>query len=233
MGLHDWMAKKNQEWRRRALGDRDAHAWHSGSYHRYFEGYTEKRIVTPDGRERIERVYTGTWYRQDLSGARYVLLRCAYLLLLLAMTGTVALAGWAQGSGGRAFYTVIPEMATLGLLCYVLYILLVSYFFAPRRMTAHDYKASSVALKTASRLLCAAFALDAAAALLDMLCRQPGHTYVSVPLTVACFLAGAGLGAVMGAIERRVPYVQEDNPERAHAEEGVMIGEDGSPGLGG
>ena len=36
--------------------------YHSRSYHRFFEGYTEKGIVNEKGNYQIVRVYTGDYY---------------------------------------------------------------------------------------------------------------------------------------------------------------------------
>ncbi len=41
--------------------------YHSRSYHRFFEGYTEKGIVDASGNYKIIRVYTGDYYEAQLS----------------------------------------------------------------------------------------------------------------------------------------------------------------------
>ena len=37
---------------------------HDDYYHKYFHGYTELRIEKPNGKYKIERYYTDSWYRQ-------------------------------------------------------------------------------------------------------------------------------------------------------------------------
>lgn len=219
MALKDWARRKNRELHRQALEDRDSHLWHSHAYHRFFEGYTERRETDQSGRARIRRVYAAEWYEQDLPKGKRVALRLLYALLWLLMAGAVALAGIRQGGSGTRFYIVIPELATLCLLSWLGYILLVNYDFAPRRMTLHDYKSSSVALKRASLCAAAAFLLDALMTLLEIALGGGAHLWAVLGL----FLLGMLCAAATHLIEKKIRYaeIENDVPDR---EKGVSIG---------
>ena len=212
MALKDWARRKNRELHRQALEDRDSRLWHSGAYHRYFEGYTEYRVTDEKGKTRIRRVYTGTWYRLALPDNRRLMVRCIYVFLFLLLTGAIALASWAQGGAGRAVYTVIPEIVTLCLLARLFYVLFVCYLFAPRKMTVGDYRSSSPALKNAGLYLAIAFAADALAALIERLLGG-GASFRSFPLTVLAFCLGASMSLLLARIESGLPYETEENTD--------------------
>lgn len=231
MGRSEWAKRKNRELRRRALEDRDASLWHSGAYHRYFEGYTERQIVGPDGKARLTRVYTGVWYRQKLDRKSYILVRLLYLALLLLMAGAMILASRSQGGAGTAFYVVLPELATLCLLLYLAYILLTGYLFMPRKLTVYGYKSSTGALKRTARFLLVVYLADAAMSLAEWLLHLSENRFESFPVTMAAFLAGAAMAAAMEGIERRIVYEEEENPDSGKAAGGVTIDDERSRGI--
>jgi len=73
---------------------------HSRHYHDYFEGYAERQIPGPDGSPpRIERVYVGEYYRQDVSNKVWVLLRIGYIPLYLLGSGFFLYTGSRQTQG--------------------------------------------------------------------------------------------------------------------------------------
>ena len=221
MALKDWARRKNRELRRKSLEDRDSHLWHSGAYHRSFEGYTEYKETDEKGKSRVKRVYTGTWYIQALPESRRRTVRCVYVFLFLLLVGAMVLAAWAQGGAGRAFYAVIPEIVTLCLLARLFYVLFVCYLFAPRKMTVGDYRSSSPALRNTGLYLAIAFAADALAALIDRLV-SGGVAFRSFPLTVLAFLLGASISLLLSKMESNLPYETEESAD-VPQEGGVTI----------
>lgn len=212
MALKDWARRKNRELHRQALEDRDSRLWHSGAYHRFFEGYTEYKVTDEKGKTRIRRVYTGTWYRQALPEGQYRLVRAIYVLLFLLMAGAVVLAAWAQGGAGRAVYAAIPELVTLCLLARLFYVLFVCYLFAPRKMTVNDYRSTSPALQRAALWTAIAFAADGLAAVIDRLANG-GEDFRSFGLTVLAFCVGASMALLTARIEHGLPYETEESGE--------------------
>lgn len=220
MALKDWARKKNRELHREAFEDRDSRLWHSHSYHRYFEGYTEYRELDQNGKEQLRRVYTAAWHIQDLDRKRVIGIRILYLALFLLMAGAVVQAGVRPGSG-NAFYTALAELAVLCLLAWLGYILLVNYLFMPKKMTIHDYHSSSIALKRVALALSIAFAVSACAVLLENALKGDASGAI-VP--VAAFLGGAACAFGMHMAEEKVPYREIAN-EKAGKAAGIEIGE--------
>jgi hypothetical protein len=52
------------------------------NFSRYFEDYSVNVVRNEKGRARVERLYTGAYYRQDLTVFLQILLRIAYIGLL-------------------------------------------------------------------------------------------------------------------------------------------------------
>ena len=218
MGLKDWARRKNRELHRQALEDRDSRLWHSRYYHRYFEGYTETRELDANGKERIRRVYAADWYTQNLTKGKRVGVRILYIALFVMMVAAVVGAGILQGGTGTRFYIVIPELITLCLLSWLGYVLLVNYLFMPKKLTVHEYKASSLSLRIVTLAVAIAFASDALMAALD-LALVGGARGEGV---IALFLVGAVCAWAMRLVESRIHYDQVENPVAA-GDGGVVI----------
>ncbi|MBR1822188.1 MAG: hypothetical protein IJ769_11295 [Clostridia bacterium] len=216
--LRDWARRKNRELHRQALEDRDSRLWHSRSYHRYFEGYTEYKELDQNGKERIRRVYAADWYQQDLPKGKRIGVRLLYSLLFLMMVAAVVGAGILQGGAGTRFYIVIPELVTLCLLSWLGYVLLVNYLFMPKKLTVHEYKASSLTLRIVTLAAAVAFAADALMAALDLALVGGARG----GWAIALFLAGAACAWVMRLVESRIHYDQIENPAAAR-DGGVTI----------
>lgn len=221
MGLKDWAKRKNQELHRQALEDRDSKLWHSLAYHRYFEGYTEYKELDRNGKEHTRRVYTAPWYAQDLTRRQAVWLRISYVVLFLLMCGTVAAAGVLQGGAGTAFYIVLAEMITLILLVWLGYTLIVNYLFAPKKMTLHDYHASSGTLKQSSLALAVFYGIDTAMTLLEAVLKGTG-SFINFGIVLAAFVAGGLCAAAMHLAEKRAPYREFEN-SKADSYQGTVI----------
>jgi len=216
--LKDWARRKNRELHRQALEDRDTRLWHSRYYHRYFEGYTETRELDANGKERIRRIYTADWYVQNLPKGRRIGVRLLYMMLFAMMIATVIGAGILQGGTGTRFYIVIPELVTLCLLSWLGYVLLVNYLFMPKKLTVHEYKASSLSLRIVTLAAAIVFAFDALMAALDLaLVGGARGGWV-----IAMFLGGAVCAWVMRLVESRIHYDQIENPAAA-VDSGVTI----------
>lgn len=225
MSLKDWARKKNRDLHRQALEDRDSGLWHSHAFHRYFEGYTEYRELGQNGKEHTRRVYTASWYSQELSRRQSVLLRVCYVLLFLLMCASVVVAGTRQGASGTAFYIVLAELATLIALFWLGYTLFVNYLFVPKKMTVHDYRVSSGALKRSSLLLAVFFGVDAAMTILEAVLKGT-DSFVSFPAVLAAFAAGCLCAAAIHLAEKKVPYREIENSGSAPPSGTVIGGRD-------
>lgn len=224
MGIRDWAKRKNRELHRQALEDRDSKLWHSHAYHRYFEGYTEYNELDRNGKPHVRRVYTASWYTQDISRRRAVLLRVCYIALFLLMCGAVVVAGTRQGAAGTAFYIVLAELATLLLLAWLGYTLFVNYLFAPKKMTVHDYHASSGTVRRVSFALAVSFGMDILLTVLEAMLKGT-DAFSNFGITLAAFTAGCVRAVIMHLTEKRVPYREIENKKEAPARGTVIEGE--------
>lgn len=87
---------------------------HSGAYHRYFEGYSEQRILAPDGRHtRIRRVYVGERYRRSCGRGGWLLWKAVYALLFLAAAAVYAAALVMDVGSNRAWYVALPGLCSV------------------------------------------------------------------------------------------------------------------------
>jgi hypothetical protein len=210
-----WKRETNRKLRRKLEEDRDIHIFHSHFFHRYFEGYTEYRDVDEKGKVHIRREYTGTVYISELSGGEYWLLRAVYVILFAAMLYFLYQASMRQTAFGNNLFLVLPEIATVACFFWMFYTLLVSYVFAPKRMTIDDYRTSSGSLIRVSKLLAVLSALDA---LVSFVLALIGHAAAEGYMAALFFLGNAAIAAIIFLIEQKTPY-QEIVPQKSPDDE--------------
>jgi hypothetical protein len=124
--------------------------WHSKAYHRFFEGYSEITVPEPNGKGyRIQRIYTGNYYRQDLMKGRRILLRVLYVALFLGAVYLFVSNAILPLASNSTWYVVLTQAASIPFLFWTL-IALFSYLPAERDMTINTYRSSSSSLKRAT-----------------------------------------------------------------------------------
>lgn len=123
--------------------------WHSKSYHRHFEGYTEVTKLNAKGEMVIQRVYVGDYYRLDLPRKKRLLLRGGYALAWLVSCLLFILAASRPISANSAWYLAIPQMLALCSLAVTAFAL-IAHCTSKRDMTIGEWKSSSIALKRRS-----------------------------------------------------------------------------------
>lgn len=111
---------------------------HSSRYHDFFSGYTERTIELPNGKKRIERVYTDPWIAPESGETEVRMMKALYWGLFLAALTLYGIALTADTLSNRALYVAAP-----GLLSVVALILfacaLVLYTIRGRRMTNYEF----------------------------------------------------------------------------------------------
>ncbi len=184
---------------------------HSSRYHDFFEGYTEARVETENGKARIVRVYTAPWIQRDMPEKEQLRLKALYWLLYLAGT---ALYFW------RLVLPIVsntrPYVAAPGLLSVIFLLLmlfaLISYTWGKPFMTIYEYKSSAKRLR---RLSLYGGSLMAATALMTLLATwiDAGGTATLVNALLLLFSASLVLGIFLK--ERTVPYRERENNNQA------------------
>ncbi len=155
-------------------------SWHSGYYHRYFEGWTEIPETTPSGKVRIKRVYTGEYYKADMSKTeRYVHKMFCSLLVLLSLMLYVR-AGLMALASNTVWYVVFPEVLAL---CGNIFLVwfLIAKLTSPVMLKIREYRESTKNLKLAALLQAVFLGLSA------------------VTTAIHCFLSGGEAGELVAA----------------------------------
>ncbi len=182
-------------------------SWHSGYYHRYFEGWTEIPETTPSGKVRIKRVYTGEYYRADMSKTeRWVhKMFCALLVLLSVMCyGRAALM---EISSNAVWYVVIPEVLSLCGFIFLVWFL-ISKLTSPVTLKIREYREGTKNLKLAGLLQAIFLALASITTFLHIL--LSGGDRGELIAAVLFLLAGAAAFGVH-LMEKRVKYIRVSN----------------------
>ena len=179
--------------------------WHSKAYHRFFEGYSEFTIPTPDGKGyRIQRVYTGNTYRQDLTRGQQRLLRVLYVVLFMCVVYLFVSCAVLPLPSNSTWYVTLPQAASLPFMFWIV-IAFAAYLPADSDMTIHGYRSSSLALRKATLGAAICLGLTALATLIFIML-NPADKSLKVLRCTLGFFAGGLITLGMNWIERKVKY---------------------------
>jgi hypothetical protein len=180
--------------------------WHSKAYHRFFEGYSETTVPKPNGKgTRIQRIYTGNYYRQDLTKGQRILLRGLYIVLFLCIAYLFGSSAMLPLASNSTWYVVLAQVVSIPFLFWIL-IAFSSYLPAERDMTIADYRSSSLSLQKA--VLGAAINLGIAAlvTLVFMLLNLSNEPLPEL-LCAVKYLAAGLLALFMNRVEKKINYL--------------------------
>lgn len=205
MGMKQRLTQKAGELERKNSG---ASGWHSTFYQSYFAGYTEYYVKKPDGTGRkLERVYTGTYYSQALSGRARVLIRLLYAVLF-ALAMVLFFPG--ANAAGSAWYVTLCTAAVVPF-AFLSLMSLVYYLFARMEMKQYEYQKSTV-LKKYTAVSAVFMTASAALAIVNGL--RGGSP--EIPWISAAMLAGSALCmAAISILERHIQYNKRLSREEA------------------
>lgn len=195
---------KFNRWSNRHSPDQDSTSYNR-AYHNFFEGYTETRVAKPNGKgTKILRVYTGTYYKQDMSDRRWKLNRILVLALYLCSTFLFLFSASMNISSNISWYITISETLSFLGLFWLLYIL-VNYITAPRRMTIGCYRLTSEPLKKFSRMTAIVLGISAILQLVYLLL----NIHESPLSGILCIIGFIGSGVtifILGTFESHITY---------------------------
>ena len=222
MDVKQWTRQKNRKMRKKMLEqDADTRGFHSSSYHRYFEGYTEYRRLQPNGCTKLIREYTGKWYRQVLTTSQRIILRIVYFALFILMTVCFMLAGTSAGASGASWCAALIGLATILFMTAMAYVLFINYFFSPEKMTIGEYKSASKSLQITAIGNSISFLLGSLLSFGYMLLHQKTEEY-GLLLTVMEYIICAAIAFLIYKIECSIKYETSDNHSLV-PEDGVEI----------
>jgi len=186
-------------------------SWHSAYYHRYFEGWTEIPETAPSGKVRIKRVYTGEFYKADMSrNGRYMHKMFISLLVLLSAMLYVRAALMPLASNG-VWYVVLPEVFALCGFIFLVWFL-ISKLTSPVMLKIREYREGIKNLKLAALLQSLFLTLTAINTILHLL--LGGGDGGEIVAAVLFLLAGAAAFGVY-LMEKNVKYLRVSNENGA------------------
>lgn len=112
---------------------------HRKAYHRFFEGYTEANRLTPDGKKRIERTYTGFLYQIDVSDRSRYLRKALYGAIYLFSILLLICSDSCDTADSETWYTAAIKMLCLLFLLWMGKHMII-YLFAKRDMIVRTYR---------------------------------------------------------------------------------------------
>lgn len=154
-GMTDEEAARDKKERENYL--RAKRSGYSSYYHKYFEGYMEQRMIGKNGKVRIERIYVGDTYTQDVSDKRWVLQKILFFALYFCGAAAAVLPNSVTWTGRADWYLEVC-LAIGMLMMFLLLYVLIAYAMAKRKLTVWGYKETSQRLKTCAKLTAYVFA---------------------------------------------------------------------------
>lgn len=180
--------------------------WHSKAYHRFFEGYSEITVPKPNGKgTRIQRIYTGNYYRQDLTKGQRILLRGLYVAIFLCIAYLFVSNAVLSLASNSTWYVVLTQAVSIPLLFWIL-IAFSSYLPAARDMTVADYRSSSLSLQKATLGAAISLGIAALVTLVFMLLNLSNEPLLEL-LCAAKYMASGLLALLMNRVEKKVNYL--------------------------
>jgi hypothetical protein len=203
------MLKQRMEKYAASADDQSSRLSHRDAYHKFFEGYSERKVVDSSGRTRIERRYTGAHYRPKLSHKQMLFLRIAYPVLFIAAAVLFVTTAVAETPSNHVWYAALPQACTIPMLVWFL----VSYlYYIPikKELEIGEYNRSSVPLKRSTLIGAGCLLLSAVTAILTLFGYSKGE-FLAELSTALRFIICAALLFAIGFTESRIDYERIDS----------------------
>jgi hypothetical protein len=177
----------------------------NGSYHRFFEGYNEKKLSRKDGsRNRIERVYIGRYYKRFCGDRTWYAFKVIYIVLYAAAAFLYIYALSRPAGSNRAWYSAAP-----GLISAIALVLtferILSCVISARVMKIYERKYVFVRLFYVCLVTGLLLFLTAAACAVYTVLNPPAELLPEIVPCVCCLISSAAILSI-GLIERSAKY---------------------------
>jgi hypothetical protein len=185
-------------------------ARHSKAYHRHFEGYSEINVPKPNGKgTRIQRIYTGNCFRQDLTARQRIWIRVLYVALFLCIAFLYTSSAILPLRINSTWYVVLSQAVSLPFLFWIL-VALFSYLPAERDMKIADHRSSSLYLLKAARGSAICLGITALTTLVFIILNPSGESSRAM-LCAGKYIVAGLIALAMYRIERKVSYLTIPN----------------------
>ena len=182
---------------------------HKSHYHKYFQGYTEVRVKKPNGRYRIERVYTAPWKQHDMTQSRWILQKVIYLVLSLLSVICVAASMAVDALSNYVWFVFLPGILAF-LAAFLLCACAVSYATKPRKMTLGEFTGAVRGIRRAALVTLVCAAVTTLAKLVSAILLETLASASEWKAVLLLFAAVVG-AAVICAAERKTNYIDIPN----------------------
>ena len=191
--------------------------YHSAAYHRHFEGWSEYKEQDTNGKVRIRRVYTGAWYRQDLSSRRRILLKLLFSTLFVFAAVLFMICSAQYVGSNQCWYVALTQAgAIVGLVW--MGIGLFNYLTAKKSMTIAEYRSSSGTLRVGSMIVAISFTAAMLMTLLFVLLQHKGIMFGREVMCAAGYLICGVAVFTVNRIEGKIRYIETPSGNEAPRE---------------
>jgi len=191
--------------------------YHSAAYHRHFEGWSEYKEQDTNVKVRIRRVYTGAWYRQDLSDRRRILLKLLFSTLFVFAAVLFIICSAQYVGSNQCWYVAITQAgAIVGLVW--MGIGLFNYLTAKKSMTIAEYRSSSGTLRVGSMIVAISFTAAMLMTLLFVLLQHKDIMFGREVMCAAGYLICGFSVFTVNRVEGKIRYIETPSGNEAPRE---------------
>jgi hypothetical protein len=169
----------------------------------------EKVNVDENGKKHIERVYVGSYYSQDVTKKRRIILKLTYVLLYLISVIIFVAVSVRPTESNLSDYVQFVSFLVL-ILTFFMFMFLVKYISSPIKMTIAEYKQGPVGLKIMS-LMTPILMMVQGLAVLVFIFLSKDADIADEMINMIGYIIGSCLMYVIFYIESRIPYEEIQN----------------------
>ncbi len=185
--------------------------FHSRSYHRFFEGYTEYTEKNTAGKTVIRRVYTGVYWRQKLAPAQRKRILIQYAAAAVLGFGLFLFAALRNTESNRRAVSAFLQLAALASMLWLIVSLIRYGKDTGKKMTIRQYRESAQAVLRSSIVSVIFAFLSFLVALLSPWLHRETFSPSVWAAAAAYLLAALSLYTIFRR-EKNIDYEKEQNP---------------------
>lgn len=190
-------------------------SWTARNYNRYFDGFSERDVVTAKGKVKTERIYTGEYFREKASEEQWKRRKalvgvgyCASILIFL-VSGTI------DCSANSTWYVILFSGITLAVMILAT-MNVYTKVTAPRDMIARVFRSAAEQYRKRIRLMAVCMLLTGFGVFVNLLI----HLFSVQMNSLLCFMGYTVSGLIMYRL-----YTFEDNNMYQKIENKVRLAE--------
>jgi hypothetical protein len=178
--------------------------YHSAAYHKYFEGFAERKVVDPDNKVKIVRVYTEEYYIRDLSETKEFFLKLAYGgILSLIIFLFIFSASLKIEANTNKFINITQALSVAVLAAMTMSIIF--YIISHGKLTIYNYRTSSLSFKRNAVIASCNFFLSTLCIVIYIF-NNSDKALLPMILEASCMFSCALMFVLINIIENGINY---------------------------